>query len=218
MTQTIEIQPKISTIKRALEVVQGLTKTDKMPSSSYSIPARACKKGSKLRRIKGSVCSKCYALKGNYARYPAIVEAQQRRLESITGSQWVEGMTFLINNKKDIKDSGVFRWHDSGDLQSLEHFEKILQVVRNTPQIKHWLPTKESQIVKNYKGIIPHNIVIRLSGSMIDSDTPPVYNNTSMVTTDKNKATCKSYENDGKCGECRQCWDKDIKNITYLAH
>ncbi len=221
MTQTISIQARqkpIKTIKKALEIIQGLTKTDKMPSSSYSIPAQACNKGAKLRKIKGSVCSTCYALKGNYKRYPAIVKAQYRRLESINNPQWAESMIYLINNKKDIVNSGVFRWHDSGDLQSLEHFEKILQVVKATPQIKHWLPTKESQIIKNYTGKIPHNIVIRLSGSMIDSETTPIYNNTSLVTTDPAKATCRSFENDGKCGDCRKCWDKSIKNITYLQH
>jgi len=30
--------------------------------------------------------------------------------------------------------------------------------------------------------------------------------------------TCKSFDNNGECGECRKCWDKGIKNISYLAH
>ena len=204
-------------IKIALENVKGLTSTSKMPSSSYSIPADKCVKGSKLRCIKGSVCANCYAMKGNYVRYPKIKEAQHKRLKSITTSKWVESMAYLINNKKDIQKSKVFRWHDSGDLQNLDHFDKILSVVKLTPSVMHWLPTKESNLIKNYKGTIPDNIVIRLSGAMINGNAPS-YKNTSTVTTDKSKATCKSYENNGKCGTCRKCWDKDIKNITYLAH
>ena len=207
----------INTIKQALSVVEGLTTTSKMPSSSYSIPANKCIKGSRLRQIKNSVCSSCYALKGNYVRYPAIVEAQERRLLSINKPEWVSAMVYLISNKKDIRDKGVFRWHDSGDLQSVEHFDKILSVVRQTPTIKHWLPTKESRIIKNYKGDLPNNIVIRLSGSMVDGKAP-LYSNTSTVVTDKSKATCKSFDNNGECGECRKCWDKGIKNISYLAH
>ena len=39
----------INTIKQALSVVEGLTTTSKMPSSSYSIPANKCIKGSRLR-------------------------------------------------------------------------------------------------------------------------------------------------------------------------
>ncbi len=216
VVNNIDIRP-IRTIKQALEIVQGFTKASKMPSSSYSIPANKCIKGSKLRLIKGSVCSKCYALKGNYARYPAIVEAQERRLLSISQPEWVRAMIYLISNKKDIQSSGVFRWHDSGDLQSDEHFGKILAVVRATPNIRHWLPTKESKLIKNYKGELPDNIVIRLSGSMIDGKAP-IYNNTSTVVTDKSKATCKSFDNGGECGECRKCWDKEVKNISYLAH
>jgi len=211
------LETQITTIKQALDIVQGLTKTDKMPSLSYSIPANECKKGSKLRLIAGSVCSTCYALKGNYKRYPAIIQKQYKRLESISNPLWVKAMIFLIQNKKNIQDTGVFRWHDSGDIQNIDHFEKILQVVKATPNIKHWLPTKESQLVKHYKGKIPENLVIRLSGSMIDGKAP-IFKNTSTVTTDKDIATCRAFENNGKCGTCRKCWDKDIKNITYYIH
>ena len=217
ITNNLNTKP-ITTIKQALSIVMGFTDTEKMPSLSYSIPADACSKGAKLRKIKGSVCSKCYALKGNYKRYPNIIKVQYKRLNSINNPQWVEAMSYVINNQKKIKTTGVFRWHDSGDLQGVEHLDKILQVVKNTPTIMHWLPTKESQLIKNYRGKIPHNIVIRLSGSMIDNDNAPIYNNTSTVTTDPLKATCKSYENDGKCGDCRKCWDKEIKNISYLFH
>jgi len=211
------LETQITTIKQALDIVQGLTKTDKMPSLSYSIPANECKKGSKLRLIAGSVCSTCYALKGNYKRYPAIIQKQYKRLESISNPLWVKAMIFLIQNKKNIQSTGVFRWHDSGDIQNIDHFEKILQVVKATPNIKHWLPTKESQLVKHYKGKIPENLVIRLSGSMIDGKAP-IFKNTSTVTTDKDIATCRAFENNGKCGTCRKCWDKDIKNITYYIH
>ena len=211
------LQVPVKTIKQALSIVQGLTSTSKMPSSSYSIPAKDCPTGQKLRSIEGSVCSTCYALKGNYVRYPKIVEVQEKRLASINNKDWVNAMVYLINNKKDIVNSGVFRWHDSGDLQDNKHFEKILKVVELTPTVKHWLPTKESKIIKAHKGPIPANIVIRLSGSMIDGKAP-IYSNTSTVTTVKANATCRSFENDGQCGTCRKCWDKTVKTISYLAH
>jgi len=67
---------KPKTIKKSLEIIGGLTQTEKMPGFSYSLPAQECKTGSKLRKIKNSVCSTCYALKGNYVRYPKISESQ----------------------------------------------------------------------------------------------------------------------------------------------
>ena len=52
------------TLKRAIEesgkVSLGNTK---MPSTTFAISAKHCGIGSKLIKIKGSTCSKCYALK-----------------------------------------------------------------------------------------------------------------------------------------------------------
>ena len=53
--------------KKQLEAITGtLSKPGKMPGFSYGIPAKECKTGSKLAKIKGSVCYNCYALKGMY--------------------------------------------------------------------------------------------------------------------------------------------------------
>ena len=72
-------------IKEAKKIIVSLSKPDKMPGFAYGIPAAECKTGAKLRLIPNSVCAGCYALKGNYARFPAIVQAQYKRLESIQG-------------------------------------------------------------------------------------------------------------------------------------
>ncbi len=207
----------ITTIKQALELIGGLTDTSKMPSVSYSIPADACNKGAILRLVDGSVCSICFALKGNYTRYPAIIKAQYKRLATIGNAQWVEAFNYLIRNKKSITTSKVFRWHDSGDIQNLEHFNKIVQIAVDNPTIRFWLPTKESELIKNFTGSIPTNLVIRLSGSMIDGKAP-IYDHTSTVVTNKADATCRSFDNGGKCGDCRMCWDTNVKTISYFKH
>ncbi len=64
--------------------------------------------------------------------------------------------------------SGFHRWHDSGDLQSVEHLEKIIEVCRRTPQIQHWLPTRELAILRACRERIPANLTIRVSATMID--------------------------------------------------
>ena len=43
-----------------------------------------------------------------------------------------------------------FRWHDSGDVQSMKHLLNILAVARQTPKIKYWLPTKEPQLMREF--------------------------------------------------------------------
>ena len=67
-------------VKDAVKITGAMTRTSKMPGLSYSLPAWECQVGAKLRAVKGSVCSGCYALKGNYTRYPAIKAAQYYRL------------------------------------------------------------------------------------------------------------------------------------------
>ena len=79
-------------VKDALKITDSFTKTRKMPGLSYSLPAWACQTGSKLRLVPTSPCFGCYALKGNYTRYPAIKAAQYRRLDAITNPLWVEAM------------------------------------------------------------------------------------------------------------------------------
>lgn len=51
----------IKTLKRALDIVGGFSKPDKMPCYCYNIPASRCKMGSKLNTVPGSVCYGCYA-------------------------------------------------------------------------------------------------------------------------------------------------------------
>ena len=68
-------------VKDAKKITGSLTRTSKMPGMSYSLPAWECRTGSKLAKIPGSVCFNCYAMKGNYTRYPAIKTAQYDRLK-----------------------------------------------------------------------------------------------------------------------------------------
>ena len=205
----------------AKEITGGLSKPSKMPGFAYSIPAQECKKGSELRKIKGSVCEKCYALKGRYV-FSNVKAALRRRFEGLNHPQWAEAMAFLINQA----GINVFRIHDSGDIQSLEHLEKIAAVCRLTPDVRHWLPTREYSIVTAYKekhGSFPDNLNIRLSAYMVDGPLPTgaasrLGVTVSGVTSDPSKVTCPAYKQGGVCGSCRACWDKNTTTIMYPKH
>ena len=159
---------RIMKVKEAKEITGSLTRTSKMPGLSYSLPAWECKTGSKLRKVKGSVCASCYALKGNYTRYNAIKAAQYVRLKSLQDARWIEAMT------AQVKRSSYFRWHDAGDVQDLDHLKKIYAVCEATPATKHWMPTREAWI-KDHLASKPNNLVIRFSPPMIGqrNDTWP---------------------------------------------
>ena len=196
--------------KEAWALVGGLSKPSKMPGWSIGIPAKECKTGKKLRQIKNSVCEGCYALKGCYV-FKVVQEAQYKRLEAISHPDWVLAMATLINSKK----PDVFRWHDSGDVQDVQHLEKIFEVCKLTPAKRHWMPTREAWI-KDHMVNAPANLVVRFSSPMIDQGPVKSWANTSTVST--KSRTCPAPDNNNECGSCRACWDPLVKNIEYGKH
>ena len=196
--------------KEAWALVGGLSKPSKMPGWSIGIPAKECNTGSKLVNVKGSVCEGCYALKGCYV-FKVVQAAQYKRLEAINHPDWVLAMATLINSKK----PDVFRWHDSGDVQDVQHLEKIFEVCRLTPGKRHWMPTREAWI-KDHMKDAPANLVVRFSSPMVDQGPVKSWANTSTVST--KSRTCPAPDNNNECGDCRACWDPLVKNIEYGKH
>jgi hypothetical protein len=187
-----------------------------MPGYAYGLPAQRCITGSRLAKIPGTICSDCYALKGMY-QFPVVKEAQERRYKSLKHKHWVDAMIFLMKKKKNLR---WFRWHDSGDLQSEEHLENIIKVANACPETNFWLPTREKQIVDSVlkRSECPANLVIRMSGTMIDGHEPIRFVNTSTVVSSSAEATCPAYKQGGKCGNCRACWDPRVRNVAYPQH
>ena len=205
-------------VKEAAAITGSMTRTSKMPGLSYSLPAWECKTGSKLRKIKNSVCKDCYALKGCYV-FKVVQDAQYRRLRAIKDPRWVTAMAHLINSKK----PDVFRWHDSGDVQDLDHLKKIYEACRLSPSKRHWMPAREAWI-KDHLADKPNNLVIRFSAPMMDQLAPKSWpNSSSVITRDQpwfgaTSIVCPSSKQGNQCLDCRQCWNPDIKNISYKAH
>jgi len=198
--------------KELKEITGGLSKPSKMPGFSYNLPATRCITGSKLVKIPGSVCSGCYALKGRY-RFSNVKNAMQRRLDSINNPLWPQAMAAQILSHK----PKFFRWHDSGDLQSLDHLKRIFEVCNLTPGIKHWLPTREATIIGCITpDQVPKNLIIRLSAHKVDGKAATFWPWTSTVVT--SEKTCPAAEQGNKCLDCRACWNRDVKNVAYGKH
>ena len=207
-------------IEKAKKITGSLSKPSKMPGHAYGLPAKECKTGGKLQKVKGSTCYGCYALKGCYV-FKVVQDAQYKRLRAIRHPLWVRAMAMQINSKK----TKFFRWHDSGDIQDLKHLAKIFKVCKLTPKIKHWLPTREAW-VKKFEWAAPKNLVIRFSAQMVDQSRFKIkgWRTTSTVSSDLNKTMvreghfCPAPKQNNECKDCRACWDKKVKNVAYLAH
>ena len=190
-----------------------------MPCPTYNTPAKRCVTGSKLRKTKGSTCHGCYAMKGNYL-YPSVKEGLTKRFHAFLHPRFVEAMTFMI--KRYSAKSGYFRWFDSGDLKDMAMLEKIVMICQQTPKIEHWLPTREVKVVSDYLKIykqFPDNLTVRVSSPMIDGK-PLNFDYTSTVHH-KEKAMghdCPARFQDNECRDCRACWSKEVKNVSYHKH
>jgi hypothetical protein len=210
----------MSTIDSLMESVGGLSAPSKMPCHGYSIPAARCKIGRKMRKVEGSICSICYALKGRYG-FENVRNALERRFGKISGKFWVRDMIAAISR---VEKSGFFRWHDSGDLQSIAHLKRIVKICEETPEIRHWLPTREFATVRKFLekgGIIPANLTIRFSALMIDGPAPESLARGLGVQVSGASAsafTCPAPAQGNVCGNCRKCWNRETFNVSYKVH
>ena len=200
-------------IKEAIEITGGLSKPNKMPGPSINLPATQCITGRKLVKVPGSTCSGCYALKGRY-RFPNVKDAMQRRLDKLHDPRWVEAMVTLVTGQP------VFRWHDSGDLQSVQHLKNIFEVCKRTPGTSHGLPTREARFLSLMDpAVVPKNLKIVLSDHMNDQAiTPSWWPFTSGVSTKHADVTCPASKQGNKCLDCRKCWDRNTKRVIYGKH
>lgn len=201
-------------------IVGTLSSPSKMPCHGYSIPARHCHVGKKMKDVKGSVCASCYALKGRYL-FGNVQNAMEKRYQSLNDPRWADAMTYLIGQT----GNPFFRWHDSGDLQSVKHLTNIVKVAKALPHVSFWLPSREYGIISNYVsqgGEIPDNLTIRLSALMIDGPAPEaIANRLGLVVSGVSKEagfTCPSSTQGNVCGDCRACWDKSTFSVSYKKH
>jgi len=196
------------------------SKASKMPCRSWSLQA--------LDTCPGSIgengelvaaCSGCYATTGNY-RFPNVKAPRQHNREDWKHTDWTATMI------KELDNDRYFRWFDSGDLYSLDLAKKILAVMKATPLVKHWLPTRMYKFQK-FAGILAQmealpNVVVRKSSDSITGETIAGQTTSTIIeSADSAKdgmTVCQAYEREGKCGDCRACWDKGAKIIAYPAH
>ena len=225
--------------------VGSFSDTSKMPCKSWGIPADDCQTGSKLVEVEGSSCAGCYAKGGAY-KWTKVFKAYKKRLETVKENglfEWMINMIRYFLTSRNFQSKGVFRWFDSGDLQSAEMLKaiNIIAYATNGENLKstkyshinilHWLPTKEPRYLKHlasdYRAL---NLIPRQSApfknQIIDSKHTP-YTST-VLTVEKfdqirknpelvpDMTLCLAFENNNECGNCRACWE--VPKVGYRYH
>jgi hypothetical protein len=197
-----------------------LSKASKMPCRSWSLQALDTCPASK--NPDGSLvdaCKGCYATDGNY-RFSNVKAPRVHNREDWKRDDWVADMVQELDNDR------YFRWFDSGDMYSLGLAHKILEVMQQTPWVKHWLPTRMHKFAK-FKPVLAQmasldNVVIRLSSDSVRGETVQGETTSVIIGEDQIKTTkftvCRSFEQEGKCLDCRSCWSKEVKVVAYVQH
>ena len=195
-----------------------------MPCYAWGIPAQACGVGAKLVGFEGSTCRSCYALRGFY-RQTKVQAAYSRRLERFDAPLWVTAMAKLVYWQVAETGEPYFRWFDSGDLQSVDMLCRIAEVAAATPEVQHWLPTREYAIVASYlrQWAFPPNLTVRVSAPMVNGPTPRQFGlSTSTVHSSSGNVVglaCSAYTSKpASCADCRACWDPKVENVSYPLH
>jgi hypothetical protein len=202
----------------------ALSKPSKMPCDSYSTPADQCKVGRKLAKIPGSTCRSCYAKKGMYV-FAVVKHAMRKRLKAIRNPQWTAAMIFLIDAQAKRNSTPHFRWHDSGDIQSMKHLCKIVRIAQLMPHITFWIPTREAGLVAKYRKYrdVPENLIIRESTAMINGPIPvaslgKTYSTVHTVAPRQGAIACIAPSQNGECRNCRACWNPAVHCVSYHKH
>ena len=225
---------KRMTLQQATAIAGSLGQPSKMPGAAYGIDAFQCRKGGELVDDPRSTCHGCYARRNFYRYWRAAVTARARRQAAIHHRYWAEAMIALIWNYIEEGGEPAFRWHDSGDLHGAWHLANICAVAEATPDVRHWIPTREYDDVVAYLragGKIPSNLSVRLSAHYI-GEKPEVPSEISHLPTStthrdgeapplrrKGAIVCHAIEADVNiCGGCRACWDSRVTNVSYRMH
>lgn len=164
-------------------------------------------------------CAGCYATTGNY-RFPNVKAPRLHNREDWARLDWVDDMVKALSNDR------FFRWFDSGDIYALGLAEKIYEVMRLTPWVSHWLPTRMHKFPK-YRRVLSdmqklNNVSVRFSSDSVTGEFIKGLHGSVIVPTAEHATPdmtlCRAYENAGTCNGCRACWDKSVEVIAYPAH
>ena len=197
-----------------------LSVTSKLGVKSWSLQA--------LETCPGSIgdngelvpaCSGCYATAGTY-HYANVKKVRADNKEAWKMNTFVSDFVEALQNER------YFRWFDSGDMYTLELAEKMYTIMLQTPWVNHWVPTRMQKFSK-FADIIAKmnaldNVKVRFSSDSVTGEyTNGLHGSTILPSADNadmNTFVCKAPENEGKCGTCRACYDKNVNLIGYIAH
>lgn len=231
MKRVIDAKTEALALQMQLEgPLVRLSKVGKLGVYSWSLQAlNKCPASLKSNGELVDACKGCYAAFGQY-NYPNVKAPREYNVWAWQQENFVSEFVEILN-----ASHKYFRWLDSGDLYSLALAEKVYEIMKATPETKHWLPTRMHKFAKfkdvlNRMAALP-NVVVRLSsdsvmGDLVDKPEDLNIGTSSTIIPEqylgdfegKGQFICKAYYQEGKCKTCRACYDKNVETVAYVGH
>ena len=167
-------------------------KLSKQGIAAWSIPPHTFCPGA------GALCSRCYGKSGPIAMGGSAIRKWVNHFASTRPEFESEAIRCLQEIKKNpqanegklkadgnpaIWDWDTIRWHDTGDFHSAEYANKIANIIRSTPDLKHYFYSKSfGADEKDYPGLaravqmmsnLPNAKLIQSLGSRWDEKVDP---------------------------------------------
>ena len=164
-------------------------------------------------------CHYCYVKKSALWRYWKYLLDENTRLIQ-NDPLWVKAISFYINK---IGRLGQFRFWISGEFKDYTMFKKVMQVVKNCPGCKFWIPTTKHDLVFRYIDEFgkPENASINLSYTFIHNDIPKKLIKkavkydlkiTHAVISKEDVSCWANLNQSGNCEHCTECIDSPRKD------
>lgn len=220
--KALEIQSKGELIK--------LSNTSKLGTKSWSLQAlNKCPASKTPTGELVDACKGCYATFGQY-NYTNVKASRE-----FNDWAWKQD-NFVDEFVKALEGVSHFRWFDSGDMYNHALAVKMWHIMERTPNTRHWLPTRMHKFKKFYSVMNAmnelDNVCIRLSsdsimGELVDVPITLNIDTTSTIIPESfidshckvdKLFKCLAPEQEGKCLDCRACYDKSISTIAYTGH
>jgi hypothetical protein len=161
----------------------------------------------------------CYAKKGGYVQWKAS-SLNQTRILNFLFNDWEGYRDQMIRElnqaasregKKDKKT--VLRWNDSGDMLSDKYFEIVMDIARATPQVHHYVYTKEVAKAKAYPNK-PDNFIFNFSHGAIPTQDKLIDTEKDKMSVVVPQALVKDFiHKDKESGKWVYNSEEDVKKI-----
>jgi len=201
-----------------------LSNTSKMKVKNKKVRSWSLEAGISCPMSKNAeVCKGCYAKKGMY-RFPVVKAVREHNRTDYKTTDWVERMI------AECSKLDMVRLFDSGDCESTELAEKIYQVIKQTPKVTWWFPTrmdKDPEVNKILRSInLLPNVSLRLSADNIGfKQERPGVNSYVIRATDMVEAKKRGIficpvtlpgSTQKSCDTCTYCYGKG--DVAYILH